>query len=126
MGWFQYDTNDICLALAVDYRLNNLCVISGGATGAGGANAPPPMIYDTFFFWLLVSSAVGHGHDSTPTPLWKYFRKNFEVGEKKCAPSLSDFFKAGANFMARAAAVARHFGNFAPPPKQTPWRRPCA
>ena len=26
------------------------------------------------FCFLLVSSAVGHGHDSTPTPLWKFLR----------------------------------------------------
>ena len=36
--------------------------------GQGGGGQVPP--YDFLFcFFLVVSSAVGHGHDSTPTPL---------------------------------------------------------
>ena len=54
----------------------------GSARGGGGRGA----------IFLLVSSAVGHGHDNTPTPLWSR-----SSSETSCPP----------------------------PPKQTPWRRPC-
>ena len=54
-----------------------------------------------FFFFLLVSLVVGHGHDNTPTPLWFFF---LSWRKKKCwippPPSpLSDFFRAAAKFV---------------------------
>ena len=57
---------------------------SGGATGGGGEGGQmPPPPYDfrfcLFVFWV-VSSAVGHGHDSTPTPLWFFFMGQKCVG----------------------------------------------
>ena len=73
------------------------------------APPPPPPLW--FFFVLLVSPAASHVHDNTPTTLWKFWGEMFEV------PPLSNFFRAGA-------AVARHFAP-PPPPKQTPWSRPC-
>ena len=110
----------------------------GGEEGRWG-NCPP---YN-FFFVLLLSSVVGHGHDSTPTPLWNVLGKNLKSGGggEMCrspppppppAPPptpphpLSDFSGLAQNVMARAA-VARLLAILPPPPthKQTPWRRPC-
>ena len=58
--------------------------------GGGGGGKCPPMIFvfffPRFFFFfllLLVSSAVGHGHDSTPTPLW-FFLEFFWSRKQKC------------------------------------------
>ena len=46
--------------------------IRGATGGRGGGGQVPP--YDfRFCFFLVVSSAVGHGHDSTPTPLLIFF-----------------------------------------------------
>ena len=65
----------------------------------------PP--YDfRFCFFLVVSSAVGHGHDSTPTPLLIFFGQIVEVGQGlaqysarhfsrivcKCPPMIFVFF----------------------------------
>ena len=51
------------------------------APGGGGGQLPPNDFRWLFFiyFVLLVSSAVGHGHDNTPIPFWNLS----EVG-KKC------------------------------------------
>ena len=80
--------------------------------GAGGNCPPSPMI---FYF-----SAVGHGHDSTPTPLWFFFGKFVEVGEKKCVgvpppppPCWATFFRAGAKFYGSRSET---FWQFCPPP----------
>ena len=56
--------------ICVGFRYMTYC-FRCGATGGGGGQLPP---YDLFF---LVSSAVGHGHDNTPTPLFKKFGKFF-------------------------------------------------
>ena len=99
----------------------------GGGGGGEGALAPPYV----FFF---VSSAVEPVMAMiVPLPHHENLLEIFLKSGKTCVgapppppPPLSDFFRACATFMARAA-VAKHFGNFAPPPppKQTPWRRPC-
>ena len=102
--------------------------------GGGGRGAIAPLWFSILililiFFvveFLLVSSAVGHRHDNTPTPLWKFCGKIFEVGEKKCVevtPRWATFSGLAQIFWARAA-VAIHFAPPPPPPKQTPWRRP--
>ena len=47
-----------------------------GATGAGGGGGGQVPPHDfRFCFFLVVSSAVGHGHDSTPTPLLNFLDK---------------------------------------------------
>ena len=38
----------------------------------GGRGAVPPMIFVFVCLFLVVSSAVGHGHDSTSTPLLNF------------------------------------------------------
>ena len=78
------------------------------------------------FLFLLVSSAVSHGHDNNPYPIMIFF---LEVGKKMCRSPppptppplpLSRLFQGWRNIFWARAAVARHFA----PPKQTPWRRP--
>ena len=65
---------------------------SGGATGAGGGGKCPPMISILFvcLFVLVVSSNVGHGHDSTPTPLFnfldKFLKSDKNVSESPTPP----------------------------------------
>ena len=81
------------------------CSYRGGARRGQGGGGP---LWFFFFFFLLVSSAVGHGHDNTSTPFWKIFGNIFEVGKKMCW------------------GWATFSGIPPPPPKQTPWRRPCA
>ena len=94
------------------------------------------MIFVFFFLFvcfLVVGSSVGHG--LVPLPHYEKFWQIFEVG-KMCRsppppppppthththththPLLATFSGLAQKFMARAA-VARHFGNFAPPPPQ--------
>ena len=55
----------------------------GGGGGWGWGNCPPMCFFFAVVF-LLVSSAVGDGHDNTPTPFWKLFGNFFEVGKKMC------------------------------------------
>ena len=71
----------------------DICSLSVAAPGGGGGSCPPPPPYGfrcffssfffVFFFFLLVIS-VGHGHDSTRTPLQNVCGNIFEVGGKKC------------------------------------------
>ena len=43
--------------------------------GGSGGGAVPPMIFVFVCLFLVVSSAVGHGHDSTSTPLFNFCDK---------------------------------------------------
>ena len=88
-------------------------------TGSGGARGGRGAPYDFFLIFLLVSSAVGHGHDSPPTPLWKKFgRKKKSVG---VPPPLNDFFRAGGKLYGSRSS-SETFWQFCDPPKQTPWQ----
>ena len=87
--WLSYDCLD---SPSSNYR--------GGARGGGGGNCPPMI----FFFCLSAQRSVGH--DSTPTPLWICFGKNFWSRKKNVSeppppppPPLSDFFRAGAKLL---------------------------
>ena len=135
-GFYSVETFLLLLALKVShYRLQFIySTCSGGATGGGGGGGGgavgPPMIVSIFFklFFLPVSSAVIHGHDdNTPTPLWEFvgilFCPQNDVSESPPPPP-----PRWATF----SALAQNFGLaqqerdiLPPPPKQTPWRRPC-
>ena len=85
-----------------------------GVQGGGGQLPPYDFQCFLFFVFLLVNSAVSHGHDDdTPTPLWSYFLENFLKSEKMCrslSPSLppppptplSGFFRDGAGILGLA------------------------
>ena len=60
-------------------------ISSGGARGGGGSCPPPPQWFSIFFFFFfLLVISVGHGNDSTRTPLRNVCGKLFEVGKKLC------------------------------------------
>ena len=77
----------------------------GGGEGGGGQGGqlPPPkvFVFCVVFLCACELTAVSHGHDDTPTPLWKFVLKIFWSREKNVSESPPP-----------------------PPPKQTPWRRP--
>ena len=65
---------------------------------------PPP----SSFLLLLVSSTVGHVHDdNTPSPLW------WKTNLKSESPPAFQGWRSSGQVSPP------------PPPKQTPWRRPC-
>ena len=54
------------------------------------APPPPPLWFSIYIFFLLVSSAISHGHDDTiPLPHYENWKKN-EVGKKKYVGLLSN------------------------------------
>ena len=100
---------------------------SGGATVAGGGGASAPLWFSILFvcFWLLAMIV--------PLPHYLIFWTNFWSRTKMCRetptpppppPHTHTHTLRWATFRARAA-VARHFWQVCPPPKQTPWCCPC-
>ena len=79
-----------------------------------GGNCPPPPPYDIFFFFFFWAMII-------PLPHYENFwsRKKKNVSESPPPPPAEQLFQGWRTFF----WLAR---NFAPPPKQTPWRRPCS
>ena len=88
------------------------CHVQWRRQGGGGQWGTCPL-YGFRFFFFLVSSAVGHRHDNSPTPLWFFFFFFWGGGGEMCRsppppPPPATFSGLAQKFWARAA-VARHF-----------------
>ena len=120
------DFRNACFRFRENKQRSNHAWETVAAPGRWQGGNYPPMIFDfDFFFFLLISSAVGQGHDSVPTLLWKNLWKL-----KMCRsppppppPSWATFFRAGAKFLGSRSS-SKTFAPH-PTPMQTPWRRPC-
>ena len=116
--------------LCASYEINVVHLVSMAAPGGWqGGTVAPPYGFRFLFYWFFFLHCHLRSVMAMIVPVSHYEMcvEIFLKSEKKCVgvpppPPLSDFFRACANVMARAAVV-RHFYNFVPP-KQTPWRRP--
>ena len=92
----------VWLVSSVTYGDDDNTLPSGGAMGGGGGGkggkmpAPPPtlwLLFQCLFVFWVVSSAVGHGHDSTPTPLWFFGGENVSEPPPPPPPPVERLFQ---------------------------------